>query len=141
MMEVSLSSLTQDLTEKLRLLLMKTVPAVVYTTPDGTRFIYQKQYDKAKQSLTPEQAIEVWSKISDNIRTKIHIMIWNIYFTLIAMKVVIILTIQQKMLNREYGENSELKDFADSVGYYATKHDEFAKLFPERTKLLNEFLK
>lgn len=116
---------------------MKTVPAVVYTTLDGTRFIY----NKAKQSLTPEQAIEVCSKISDNIRTKIHIMIWNIYFTLIAMKAVIILTIQQKVLNREYGENNELEDFADSVGYYITKHDEFAKLFSERTKLLNEFLK
>lgn len=42
---------------------------------------------------------------------------------------------------REYGENSELEDFADSVGYYVTKHDEFAKLFPERTKLLDEILK
>lgn len=88
---------------------MKTVPAVVYTTPDGTRFIYQKQYDKAKQSLTPAQAIEVWSKITDNIRTKVHIMIWNIYFTLLAMEAVIILTIQQKVLNREYGENNDLK--------------------------------
>lgn len=120
---------------------MKTVPAIVYTIPDGTRFIYQKQYNKAKQSLTPEQEIEVWSKIPDNIRTKIHIMIWNIYFTLLAMEAVIILTIQQKVLNRKYGENNELEDFADSVGYYVTKHDEFAKLFPERTKLLNEFLK
>ena len=104
-----LSSLTQDLTEKPRLLLMKTVPAIVYTIPDGTRFIYQKQYNKAKQSLTPEQEIEVWSKIPDNIRTKIHIMIWNIYFTLLAMEAVIILTIQQKVLNREYGENNDLK--------------------------------
>lgn len=50
----------------------KTVPAIIYTTPDGARFIYPKKYDKSKQSLTPEQAIEVWSKIPDNIRTKIQ---------------------------------------------------------------------
>lgn len=186
----------------------KTVPAVVYTTPDGTRFIYQKQYDKAKQSLTPEQAIEVWAKIPDNIRNKIQKEVYVVdyynpkdsywrkryknfghsyatggeditlyrssyhdmeyllhtychegghyidYTTKGADKTNRYCKQQKwkdamskdfktsgKKSYREYGENSELEDFADSVGYYVTKHDEFAKLFPERTKLLDEILK
>lgn len=42
---------------------------------------------------------------------------------------------------RSYGENSPLEDFADSVGYYVTHHEEFTKIFPERTKLLDIILK
>ena len=186
----------------------KNVPAVIYTTPDGTRFIYQKKYDKSKQSLTPEQAIEVWSKIPDNIRSKIQKEVYVVdyynpqdsywrkryknfdhsyatggeditlyrssyhdmdyllhtychegghyidYTTEGADKTKRYCQQQKwkdamskdfetsgKKSYREYGENSELEDFADSVGYYVTKHDEFANLFPERTKLLDKILK
>lgn len=186
----------------------KTVPAIIYTTPDGARFIYPKKYDKSKQSLTPEQAIEVWSKIPDNIRTKIQKEVYvvdyynpqdsywrkrykNFGHSYATGGEVITLyrssyhdmdyllhtychegghyidyttggadktnryckqpkwkdamskdfETSGKKSYREYGENSELEDFADSVGYYVTKHDEFANLFPERTKLLNEILK
>lgn len=186
----------------------KTVPAIIYTTPDGTRFIYQKKYDKSKQSLTPEQAIEVWSKIPDNVRSKIQKEVYVVdyynpqdaywrkkyknfthsyatggeditlyrssyhdmdyllhtychegghyidYTTEGADKTNRYCKQQKwkdamskdfktsgKKSYREYGENSELEDFADSVGYYVTKHDEFVKLFPERTKLLDKILK
>lgn len=50
----------------------KTVPAVAYTVPDGTRFIYPKKYDKTKQTLTPELAITTWQRVPDNIRGKIQ---------------------------------------------------------------------
>ena len=50
----------------------KTVPARVYTTPDGTQFIYPKGYNKQNQTLTPDMAIEVWGKVPENIRTKIQ---------------------------------------------------------------------
>jgi hypothetical protein len=50
----------------------KTAPAVSYTTPDGTQFIYPKKYDKKKQTLTPEQAIEVWNRVPQNVRSKIQ---------------------------------------------------------------------
>lgn len=186
----------------------KTVPAIIYTTPEGTRFIYQKKYDKSKQSLTPEQAIEVWSKIPDNIRTKMQKEVYVVdyynpqdsywrkryknfthsyatggeYVTLYRSSYhdmdYLLHTYchegghyidyttdgadktnrycqQQKWKDamskdfgtsgkksyREYGENSELEDFADSVGYYVTEHDRFANLFPERTNLLDEILK
>lgn len=49
-----------------------TAPAVVYTVPDGTRFIYPKKYNKQHQTLTPEQAIDVWQKVPENIRKKIQ---------------------------------------------------------------------
>lgn len=50
----------------------KTAPAVVYTTPDGTQFIYPKKYNKQNQTLTPDMAIEVWNRVPENIRTKIQ---------------------------------------------------------------------
>ena len=42
--------------------------ATVYTTPDGTRFIFQQNYDKAKQTMTPEQAISCWQRVPAEIR-------------------------------------------------------------------------
>lgn len=50
----------------------KSVPATIYTTPDGTRFVYPRGYDKKKQTLTPEQAIATWQKVPQNIRSKIQ---------------------------------------------------------------------
>ena len=50
----------------------KTVPATVYTVPDGTRFVYPKNYDKKKQTLTPELAISTWQRVPENVRKKIQ---------------------------------------------------------------------
>lgn len=50
----------------------KSVPATVYTTPDGTQFIYPKGYNKKKQTLTPDLAISTWRKVPENIRSKIQ---------------------------------------------------------------------
>lgn len=48
----------------------KTVDVVTYTTPDGTKFIFPKKYNKKQQTMTPEQAIECWGKVPENIRKK-----------------------------------------------------------------------
>ncbi len=50
----------------------KTAPAKVYTTPDGTKFVYPKNYNKQNQTLTPPQAISAWQKVPQNIRDKIQ---------------------------------------------------------------------
>ena len=50
----------------------KSVPATIYTTPDGTQFVYPKRYNHKNQTLTPEQAIEAWMRVPENIRTKIQ---------------------------------------------------------------------
>ena len=50
----------------------KSVPATIYTTPDGTKFVYPKGYNKNYQTLTPEQAIETWQRVPENIRNKIQ---------------------------------------------------------------------
>lgn len=197
-----------DFTDGTRGGVKKSVPAVVYTTPDGTRFVYPKGYNKQRQTLTPEQAIEVWAKVPENIRSKIqktvevvdyynprdvywrkqyknfghsyatggeqitmyrsdhhdldyllhtycheggHYIDYHLPGTdlnnrycqqpewLEAMKKD--LATSGKKSWRAYGENSVLEDFADSVGYYTTKYDEFKTTFPERTKLLDKILK
>lgn len=46
----------------------KTVDAVTYTTPDGVNFVFPKRYNKKQQTMTPEQAIECWQKVPQNIR-------------------------------------------------------------------------
>lgn len=50
----------------------KTAPAIIYTTPDGTEFVYPKRYNKKNQTLTPEQAISTWQKVPEHIRSKIQ---------------------------------------------------------------------
>lgn len=50
----------------------KSVPAKIYTTPDGTRFVYPEVYDKKKQTLTPEQAIATWQRVPQHIRDKMQ---------------------------------------------------------------------
>jgi hypothetical protein len=42
---------------------------------------------------------------------------------------------------REYGENSPLKDFADSVAFFTFAHAQFVATFPARSKLLANILK
>ena len=44
------------------------VDAVIYTTPDGTRFIFPKDYNKEYQQMTPEQAISAWQKVPERLR-------------------------------------------------------------------------
>lgn len=186
----------------------KTAPATIYTLPDGTQFVYPKNYNKKIQSLSPEDAIATWQKIPDNLRSKIQKTVevvdyynpedayWRktykdfdhsyatggdkitiyrssyhdldylvttychegghyIDYTLPGTSEVdryceqsLWQTAMKKDLAtsgknswRAYGENSPLEDFADSVGYYVTHHDYFAKIFPERTKLLDIILK
>ncbi len=48
----------------------KTVDAVIYQAPDGTKFVFPKKYDKAKQSITPEKAILLWQNVPQSIRNQ-----------------------------------------------------------------------
>lgn len=48
----------------------KTVDADVYTTPDGTKFVFPKNYDKAHQHMTPEIAIRCWQRVPQSIKVK-----------------------------------------------------------------------
>lgn len=48
----------------------KVVDVVTYTTPDGTKFIFPKKYNKSHQTMTPEQAVECWGKVPEVIRKK-----------------------------------------------------------------------
>ena len=48
----------------------KVIDVVTYTTPDGTKFIFPKRYNKAHQTMTPEQAVECWGKVPEVIRKK-----------------------------------------------------------------------
>lgn len=48
----------------------KTVQAVVYTTQDGTQFVFPKKYNKSKQRMTPDDAIAAWQRVPQNIRKK-----------------------------------------------------------------------
>ena len=49
---------------------MKNDDAVIYTTPDGTQFVFPKNYDKTHQTMTPEQAISAWEKLPQNIKAR-----------------------------------------------------------------------
>lgn len=49
---------------------MKPVDAVIYTTPEGTQFVFPKNYDKTHQTMTPEQAISAWEKVPPNIKAR-----------------------------------------------------------------------
>lgn len=44
------------------------VDAVIYETADGVKFIFPKNYDTARQRMTPEQAIKAWHKVPEGIR-------------------------------------------------------------------------
>lgn len=49
---------------------LKTDDAVIYTAPDGTQFVFPKVYDKALQTMTPEQAISAWEKVPQSIKAR-----------------------------------------------------------------------
>ena len=46
----------------------KSANATVYKTPDGTEFIFPTSYNKAHQTMTPEKAVELWSKVPEKLR-------------------------------------------------------------------------
>lgn len=48
----------------------KDVDAVIYTTTDGTQFVFPKHYNKEYQQMTPEQAISAWQKVPQKLRKK-----------------------------------------------------------------------
>lgn len=48
----------------------KTSSATIYTTPDGTEFVFPKRYNKAHQAMTPDQAIRLWQQVPEKIRRK-----------------------------------------------------------------------
>ena len=48
----------------------KTTRAKVYTTSDGTEFIYPEGYNCKNQTLTPEQAISCWERVPESIRLR-----------------------------------------------------------------------
>lgn len=48
----------------------KQANAVIYETPDGTRFVFPEKYNKQQQRMTPEEAISLWAKVPENIRKK-----------------------------------------------------------------------
>lgn len=50
----------------------KTTTATIYITPDGTRFVYPKRYNKKVQGLSPDDAIATWYRVPGNIRAKIQ---------------------------------------------------------------------
>lgn len=41
-----------------------------YIAPDGTRFVFPKDLDKQKQSMTPEKAIELWMRTPEEVRIR-----------------------------------------------------------------------
>lgn len=46
----------------------KSANATVYKTPDGTEFVFPASYNKAHQTMTPEEAVELWSKVPEKLR-------------------------------------------------------------------------
>ena len=46
----------------------KSAKATVYKTPDGTEFVFPVSYNKAHQTMTPEKAVELWSKVPGKLR-------------------------------------------------------------------------
>lgn len=46
----------------------KTVDAIVYRTSEGVEFVFPKKLNKSRQKMTPEQLMEAWEKIPENIR-------------------------------------------------------------------------
>ena len=46
----------------------KSANATVYKTPDGTEFVFPASYNKAHQTMTPEKAVDLWSKVPKKLR-------------------------------------------------------------------------
>ena len=46
----------------------KSANATVYKTPDGTEFVFPASYNKLHQTMTPEKAVELWSKVPEKLR-------------------------------------------------------------------------
>lgn len=48
----------------------ETFKARVFSAPDGTNFIFKSGMDRSQQMMRPEEAIELWQKVPENIRKK-----------------------------------------------------------------------
>lgn len=48
----------------------ETFKARVFTTPDGVEFVFKSGMDRSQQMMRPEEAIELWQKVPENIRKK-----------------------------------------------------------------------
>lgn len=48
----------------------KTAKAVIYETPDGTRFVFPSSYNKTHQRMTPEILLEAYNRVPQEIRTR-----------------------------------------------------------------------
>ena len=46
----------------------KSANATVYKSPDGTEFVFPASYNKLHQTMTPEKAVELWSKVPEKLR-------------------------------------------------------------------------
>ena len=46
----------------------KSANATVYKAPGGTEFVFPVSYNKAHQTMTPEKAVELWSKVPEKLR-------------------------------------------------------------------------
>ena len=46
----------------------KSANATVYKTPDGTEFVFPVSSNKAHQTMTPEKAVDLWSKVPKKLR-------------------------------------------------------------------------
>lgn len=49
---------------------LKRELATIYSTPEGTKFVFPKNMDSNHQSMTPEQAIALWQKVPKEIQKK-----------------------------------------------------------------------
>lgn len=48
----------------------KREPATIYITPNGTKFVFPKNMNSKRQSMTPEQAISLWQKVPKEIQER-----------------------------------------------------------------------
>lgn len=50
--------------------IFKESDADIYTTPDGTKFVFPSGLDASKQTMTPDEAIGLWEKVPEELRKK-----------------------------------------------------------------------
>jgi SPP1 gp7 family putative phage head morphogenesis protein len=185
----------------------KSANATVYKTPDGTEFVFPVSYNKAHQTMTPEKAVELWSKVPEKLRDMgqkqiifqdVHnpqdkywrkrykkfrgsyatggddINFWRYdhphnddyvvrtYCHEIGHKVdtdnsvngtrfseytwwTDAMAEDKKVSGQKsvtvYGENANSEDFAESVAEFVKNPDVFRKMFPNRAKIIDIFLR
>lgn len=48
----------------------KREDAIAYRTTDGTEIVFPKYYDRTLQTLTPQQAMDAWERVPEQVRTR-----------------------------------------------------------------------